>query len=388
MLKYNSITQQMEEVPDKINLFGTNPTPKPWTQQYMFGDTSSANRYNTVTNSFYSTAEGKTVDPKKSWLKNKDTKNLLGTTPDITQTAINFAGGKEADNISGGEQFYSKATDAAFKGAVKTGNPWLIAGAAVLKGTDYLNRYAGSTAKEQGTKDINTGGYYTNINSMAGRKNTLVGTWSGKTKKANNLTKYYDAQNQMAGYATTLDNKQKLAATNSFYDTNVRNQQSLFGGINTGILAAKKGAKIKPSELRNIVKKAKEGIKLNNQTAMNDYTNIIKYGQGGNMNLIPEGALHARKHNLPEEIAEQVTNKGIPVVSFDKGGEVIQHAEIENSEIIFSKKTTDNLEQYFKDYKNATSNEIKDQILIKCGKYLTHEILENTDDRVNLIENT
>jgi len=29
MLKYNSITQQMEEVPDKINLFGTNPTPKP-----------------------------------------------------------------------------------------------------------------------------------------------------------------------------------------------------------------------------------------------------------------------------------------------------------------------------------------------------------------------
>lgn len=202
------------------------------------------------------------------------------------------------------------------------------------------------------------------------------------------MTKYYDAQNQMAGYATTLDNKQKLAATNSFYDTNVKNQQSLFGGINTGILAAKKGAKINPSELRNIVKKVQEGIKLNNQTAMNDYTNIIKYGQGGNMNLIPEGALHARKHNLPEEIAEQVTNKGIPVVSFDKGGEVIQHAEIENSEIIFSKKTTDSLEQYFKDYKNATSNEIKDQILIKCGKYLTHEILENTDDRVNLIENT
>ena len=73
MLTYNSITQQMEEVPDRINLFGTNPTPKPWAQQHMFGDTSSANRYNAVTNSFYSTAEGKIVDPKKSWLKNKDT---------------------------------------------------------------------------------------------------------------------------------------------------------------------------------------------------------------------------------------------------------------------------------------------------------------------------
>jgi hypothetical protein len=39
------------------------------------------------------------------------------------------------------------------------------------------------------------------------------------------------------------------------------------------------------------------------------------------MNLIPEGALHARKNNM--ELAKEggVTSKGIPVVSTDKSGE-------------------------------------------------------------------
>jgi hypothetical protein len=39
------------------------------------------------------------------------------------------------------------------------------------------------------------------------------------------------------------------------------------------------------------------------------------------MNLIPEGALHARKNNM--ELAKEggVTSKGIPVVSTDKSEE-------------------------------------------------------------------
>jgi hypothetical protein len=39
--------------------------------------------------------------------------------------------------------------------------------------------------------------------------------------------------------------------------------------------------------------------------------------EGGQMNVIPEGALHARKNNM--ELAEEgeVTHKGIPVVDND-----------------------------------------------------------------------
>nr|DAE33126.1 MAG TPA: hypothetical protein [virus sp. ctrcb4]DAR12779.1 MAG TPA: hypothetical protein [Crassvirales sp.] len=52
------------------------------------------------------------------------------------------------------------------------------------------------------------------------------------------------------------------------------------------------------------------------------------------MNLIPEGALHARKHNLEEvnpELEGQITKKGIPVITHSEGG-VTQTAEIEKNE--------------------------------------------------------
>jgi hypothetical protein len=49
--------------------------------------------------------------------------------------------------------------------------------------------------------------------------------------------------------------------------------------------------------------------------------NVEAFKQGGQMNLIPEGALHARKNNM--ELAKEggVTSKGIPVVSTDKSEE-------------------------------------------------------------------
>ena len=104
------------------------------------------------------------------------------------------------------------------------------------------------------------------------------------------------------------------------------------------------------------------------------------------MNVIPDGALHARLNHLDGELGESVTSKGIPVVTFDDGGEITQHAEIEINEIIFNKDTTDQIEHYFKLYKKAESEQEKNKIAIECGKFLVEEILENTDDRTGLIE--
>jgi len=39
---------------------------------------------------------------------------------------------------------------------------------------------------------------------------------------------------------------------------------------------------------------------------------VAKFKDGGSFNVIPEGALHARKHNM--ENTEGLTKKGIPVV--------------------------------------------------------------------------
>ena len=109
---------------------------------------------------------------------------------------------------------------------------------------------------------------------------------------------------------------------------------------------------------------------------------IEEFKQGGQMSVIPEGALHARKNNM-EGAGEDFTAKGIPVV--DNDGE--QQAEIEKEEIIFSKSVTDKVEDLFKKYESdETSQSEKDEIAIKMGKIITHELMTNTDDRTGLIE--
>ena len=115
---------------------------------------------------------------------------------------------------------------------------------------------------------------------------------------------------------------------------------------------------------------------------------IFQYKEGGS--IIPEGALHARKHHLEDikpELDGQITSKGIPVI-IDKGeGEVEQQAEIELNEIIFQKDITDQIEKATKEYyKEETSQERKDELAINIGKLLSKEVMENTDDRTGLID--
>ena len=99
---------------------------------------------------------------------------------------------------------------------------------------------------------------------------------------------------------------------------------------------------------------------------------VQKFKDGGSFNIIPEGALHARKNNM--EI-ENITKKGIPVV--DKDG--VQQAEIERDEIIFRKEVTDAIEEARKDG--------SDKKAIEIGKLLVKEIFNNTQDNTGLIEN-
>lgn len=148
-------------------------------------------------------------------------------------------------------------------------------------------------------------------------------------------------------------------------------------------LYAKKGARINPKKLSNIKKRAQYKVK---KAQIGDTLDDgQKLALGGKINVIPEGALHARKNNYEGELAEQVTSKGIPVITYEEDGKIIQHAEIENSEIIFHKEVTDQLESWFKEYQDADDSK-KKELELECGKYLCEEILENTEDNVGLIE--
>lgn len=110
-------------------------------------------------------------------------------------------------------------------------------------------------------------------------------------------------------------------------------------------------------------------------------TPIGYHKQGGQMSVIPEGALHARKNNM-EGAGEDFTAKGIPVI--DNQGE--QQAEIERDEIIFRKQVTDKMEELYKKYNSEESSTKKDEIAIEMGKIITCEITKHTQDNTGLID--
>lgn len=114
----------------------------------------------------------------------------------------------------------------------------------------------------------------------------------------------------------------------------------------------------------------------------NDVFQNVQYAKsGGKFNVIPEGALHKNKHHLADvdEKFEEVTDKGIPVITEAADGSVLQHAEVEKEEIIFRLDVTKKLEELKK--------ENTDEAAIEAGKLLVKEILHNTIDNANILNN-
>lgn len=108
---------------------------------------------------------------------------------------------------------------------------------------------------------------------------------------------------------------------------------------------------------------------------------IGKFQLGGKIdkNFIPQGALHKNKHHLEDvnpELEGSITKKGIPVISMNEGGEIQQHAEVEKNEIVFSLDTTKTVEDLYRQYQETED----ESILIECGKFITNEIMKNTED--------
>jgi hypothetical protein len=160
-----------------------------------------------------------------------------------------------------------------------------------------------------------------------------------------------------------------------------QNAANSYDGVQPRLLAlGREGGKLKTVEEANAFIKAY----FDNLESDND---INKFQIGGKMNLIPEGALHARKHSIGsanEELDGNITKKGIPVISKSEGGDITQYAEIERNEVVFRKEFTDKLEELFSKYKETKD----DSIAIEAGKLMCEELLNNTDDRTGLIKNT
>lgn len=155
-------------------------------------------------------------------------------------------------------------------------------------------------------------------------------------------------------------NDMAMSAANNPMNS-IASQIQLSGGYNP-LMSAKYGAKLQ--DVKRIL-----ALKESKKTTM--------YKQGGSFNVIPDGALHARKHHLEDldEKYKEVTHKGIPIISESESGEITQHAEVEKEEIIFRLEVTKKIEELAK---KGT-----DEAAIETGKLLVKEILYNTKDNTD-----
>lgn len=208
-------------------------------------------------------------------------------------------------------------------------------------------------------------------------------SFSGRHKANNKVDDANYKMNLMTGISNQA--RTQLEVANGTADTtDKRYELTLQGGYNPRTRIGRQGLKIeyikRAKMIANKVKdqnvtKHKEGGKVEEEkffipTDWQPLGQLQKFQNGGAVNIIPEGSLHARKHHM--ENADNLTKKGIPVVDNDGN----QQAEIERDEIIFRKEVTYQIEKLAK--------EGTDEAAIKCGELLTHEIIENTDDKTGL----
>ena len=218
------------------------------------------------------------------------------------------------------------------------------------------------------------GGSMAKVDDALTKSGKKYGAFSGKARRKANA-QIAEAKRQQNLVSDINQEAQDAFAASNYRGIGLRNELALSGGYRN-MAVGRNGMKILDAEsqwAREVLTKAKirPKEKLEEQSP--------KFAEGGKVNVIPDGALHAHKHHL-EDISpeyEQVTSKGIPVVT-EEGGKLKQHAEIERNEIIFRLEVTKKLEELMKDG--------SDDAAIEAGKLLAHEIINNTVDNTGLME--
>lgn len=312
----------------------------------------------------------------------------------VVSAAVSGAAQVADDMFMGDKNFgaQSEAIDQAVHGVsgalMKSGNPYAMIAGAALEGANFLTKAGGQTVQGFDV-DIESSGYgqmghqaSKSTRNFGGALGPIGGIFSGiyNRKMEAQLAKR-NQEALMAMNAANIANEQKFeqeARMNSVQNVITNNQIALSGGLSTSALAAKRGGKLE--RLKNYKpSKHKNGGKLKN----------IELSEESS--VIPEGALHAHKHNLD---LDGITQKGIPVLqNIDEsvetleeikkqGGELQQSAEIEREEIIFSKELTDYIEEARAEWHETNSNDILEEV----GKRVTKELLFNTRDNAGLIE--
>lgn len=224
------------------------------------------------------------------------------------------------------------------------------------------------------------GGTQSTVDDALTKSGKKYGLLSGGARNRANR-QIHNAQMQQSKMSNIADEAQMAFTASNNPLLGLGTQLQLNGGYQQNtVKAGKSGLKMNRDFAKRVVKLSK-GKKSKVQKIQEEVRaeEVAGFKNGGSVNVIPDGALHAHKHHLEnvDEKFEEVTTKGIPVITEEKGGDIKQHAEVEREEIIFNLEVTKQLEKLMQDG--------SDEAAIEAGKLLVYEILENTVDNTGLL---
>lgn len=225
------------------------------------------------------------------------------------------------------------------------------------------------------------GGTQATVDDALTKSGKKYGLLSEKARNKANQ-QIHNAQMQQSKMSNIADEAQMAFTASNNPLIGLGTQLQLNGGYQQStVRAGKSGLKMDREFAKRVIKlsngKKSKAKKIQEEVRMEE---VAGFKNGGAVNVIPDGALHAHKHHLEDVDGkfEEVTTKGIPVITEEKGGDIKQHAEVEREEIIFNLDVTKQLEKLMQDG--------SDEAAIEAGKLLVHEILENTVDNTGLLK--
>lgn len=295
------------------------------------------------------------------------------------------------------------------------------------KGLNLINNVGGQLLSKKFEKDLGTKSkildqtsavsgltnLQNNVQSDKSVGNTLIGHMFGTKKKKNAI----NAQKQLRQKGTELSNMlnfNQKRRTDSLSSMDSLTQQNALstGGYYDDIQFGKQGTKfiqskpvkgvVTPYKSPNVQSQKVENLSNKQETSIIKKLNKIYDEQdslnkkikdlemmvakkiemkkdGGPINIIVDGQLHAHKHQLKtmQEFKDaQITHKGVPVILED-GGEINQVQEVEADELILHLDLTKKMEELAKIG--------SEEAMIEAGKLLAKELVKNTKDNKNKI---
>ena len=291
----------------------------------------------------------------------------LGTTTSLAMKGLSLAG-KYINKWGGGTDGMTTTDAILGSDLLKLSPLGMTIGMINGFGGKKTNTFNYNTREDQQDRNYISGSYnmqkLEDAQHKSGKKYGLLS--SGARREANSLI---GTANNQAHLLREISQKSQFQNTfgNAMQNINTVDYQKKLQGYQPNYMhIGKNGMKIEKQEEEFIIPDISEFKPI-----IATEEQLQKFKEGGSFNIIPDGALHARKNNME---LDGITKKGIPVV--DKDGN--QQAEIEKNEIIFRKEVTTQIEEAMQDG--------SDKKAIEIGKLLVKEIFKNTKDNTGLIK--